>query len=85
MAIPQSTEGSPPAQRWEADRYAEHAHFVPALGQPVLDLLKPLAGERILDLGCGDGVDSTRALPTARGLPSRASLTRPFPMRRCTG
>lgn len=43
-------------QEWKADRYAEHAHFVPALGQPVLDLLKPQAGERILDLGCGDGV-----------------------------
>jgi SAM-dependent methyltransferase len=43
-------------QEWKADRYAQHAHFVPALGQPVLDLLKPNAGERILDLGCGDGV-----------------------------
>src|SRR5262249_52265408 len=30
--------------------------FVPALGQPVLDLLQPQKGERILDLGCGDGV-----------------------------
>jgi trans-aconitate methyltransferase len=29
---------------------------VPALGQPVLDLLQPEPGERILDLGCGDGV-----------------------------
>src|ERR1700730_2964441 len=44
------------AQEWNADRYAHNAHFVPALGQPVLDLLKPLRGERILDLGCGDGV-----------------------------
>ncbi len=41
---------------WNADRYAHNAHFVPALGQPVLDLLKPIRGERILDLGCGDGV-----------------------------
>jgi SAM-dependent methyltransferase len=44
------------AQEWNADRYSRNAHFVPALGQPVLDLLKPRAGERILDLGCGDGV-----------------------------
>jgi trans-aconitate methyltransferase len=47
---------SKPNQDWEADRYAQHAHFVPALGAPVLELLKPQAGERILDLGCGDGV-----------------------------
>jgi trans-aconitate methyltransferase len=44
------------AQEWNADRYAQNAHFVPTLGQPVLDLLKPIAGERVLDLGCGDGV-----------------------------
>jgi trans-aconitate methyltransferase len=44
------------AQEWNADRYAHNAHFVPALGQPVVQLLKPLAGEDILDLGCGDGV-----------------------------
>ena len=43
-------------QYWSAERYAETAHFVPALGAPVLELLAPLRGERILDLGCGDGV-----------------------------
>jgi len=43
-------------QHWKADRYSEHAHFVPTLGQPVLELLKPAPGERILDLACGDGV-----------------------------
>jgi len=43
-------------QTWRADRYSEHAHFVPALGQPVFELLQPSAGERILDLGCGGGV-----------------------------
>ncbi len=43
-------------QHWSAERYAEAAHFVPALGAPVLELLMPAAGERILDLGCGDGV-----------------------------
>jgi len=45
-----------PSQDWKADRYAQHAHFVPALGAPVLELLKPQLGERILDLACGDGV-----------------------------
>ena len=47
---------TPPRQRWNSDRYAENAPYVPALGQPVLDLLKVHPGERILDLGCGDGV-----------------------------
>jgi SAM-dependent methyltransferase len=33
---------------------------VPALGEPVLELLEPRAHERILDLGCGDGVLTRR-------------------------
>jgi SAM-dependent methyltransferase len=44
-----------PKQRWDPERYARSAGFVPALGAPVLDLLAPVAGERVLDLGCGDG------------------------------
>jgi trans-aconitate methyltransferase len=43
-------------QHWSAQRYAETAHFVPALGAPVLELLAAVPGEHILDLGCGDGV-----------------------------
>jgi trans-aconitate methyltransferase len=43
-------------QRWSAARYAETAHFVPTLGAPVLEMLAPSPGERILDLGCGDGM-----------------------------
>ena len=42
-------------QSWSAEGYARNARFVADLGQPVLDLLAPRAGERILDLGCGDG------------------------------
>ncbi len=42
-------------QRWNAVDYAAHARFVSDLAGPVLDLLEMRAGERILDLGCGDG------------------------------
>lgn len=41
---------------WDPATYAQHASFVPALGNAVLDLLAPTKGERILDLGCGDGL-----------------------------
>jgi SAM-dependent methyltransferase len=51
-----SPSPSSSSQQWCAASYAANAHFVPALGQPVLDLLQPQPGERILDLGCGDGV-----------------------------
>jgi SAM-dependent methyltransferase len=47
-------------QIWSATDYADNASFVPALGQDVLALLNPQAGERILDLGCGDGVLTLR-------------------------
>jgi trans-aconitate methyltransferase len=43
-------------QHWSAERYAATAHFVPAFGAPVVELLDAQPGERILDLGCGDGV-----------------------------
>ena len=36
--------------------YARNARFVSDLGSPVVELLAPKPGERILDLGCGDGV-----------------------------
>lgn len=40
---------------WSADGYARDAPFVSALGAPLIDVLDPRAGERVLDLGCGDG------------------------------
>ncbi len=46
---------APGHQHWDPDRYARVARFVADLGMPVVDLLAPKPGERILDLGCGDG------------------------------
>jgi trans-aconitate methyltransferase len=44
------------AQTWDPATYARNARFVSDLGSPVLELLAPKPSERILDLGCGDGV-----------------------------
>jgi SAM-dependent methyltransferase len=41
---------------WSPTDYALNAGFVPALGASILARLSPQPGERILDLGCGDGV-----------------------------
>ena len=41
--------------RWTSDAYRTNASYVPALGAAVLELLDPRPGERILDLGCGEG------------------------------
>jgi trans-aconitate methyltransferase len=42
-------------QQWSPEQYAKNARFVSDLGMPVVTLLAPRAGERILDVGCGDG------------------------------
>jgi trans-aconitate methyltransferase len=43
-------------QKWSAGTYDTHARFVSDLAVGVMDWLDPKPGERILDLGCGDGV-----------------------------
>jgi trans-aconitate methyltransferase len=52
-------------QIWNPTAYAEAGAFVPSLGAGVLEWLAPQPGERILDLGCGDG--QLTAKITARG------------------
>ena len=42
-------------QTWIPERYVSNASFVSRLGAPVLELLAAEPGERVLDLGCGEG------------------------------
>ena len=41
--------------KWDAADYAKVGAFVAQLGGAALDLLDPQPGERILDVGCGEG------------------------------
>lgn len=40
---------------WDAQRYDRSFGFVSRFGRDVLELLAPVPGERVLDLGCGTG------------------------------
>lgn len=42
-------------QTWDPSSYNHNAGFVSALGAGVVELLAPQPGERVLDLGCGEG------------------------------
>lgn len=42
-------------QRWSAADYAKNGRFVQEMAGAVFAMLAPKPGERILDLGCGDG------------------------------
>jgi SAM-dependent methyltransferase len=43
-------------QVWQAESYETNARFVSELGAEILSWLAPKRDERILDVGCGDGV-----------------------------
>jgi trans-aconitate methyltransferase len=46
--------------KWDAGEYARVGGFVAELGGAALDLLDPNPGERILDVGCGEGALTQR-------------------------
>jgi trans-aconitate methyltransferase len=45
----------PPEQRWDPALYEARAGFVPRSAADLVDLLAPVPGESVLDLGCGSG------------------------------
>ena len=54
---------TPPAemvQVWDAALYEENARFISELGLEILPLIEATHGQRILDLGCGDGYVTER-------------------------
>ena len=62
---------------WNPDSYSKNARFVSDLGEPLLNLLDPRPGERILDLGCGDGALTEKIAPagsTVLGVDSSRAL-----------
>ena len=51
-------------QHWDPGTYEKNAAFVPALAEGALEWLAPQPGERVLDLGCGDGQLTQRIAAT---------------------
>jgi SAM-dependent methyltransferase len=64
-------------QVWGAEKYEKNARFVSDMTSDVVNWLAPKPGERILDLGCGDGA-LTEKLAQAGALVTGADNSEPL-------
>jgi SAM-dependent methyltransferase len=62
--MPSTRETLLMTQNWNAEQYGKVGAFVHQLAGGVVEWLAPQPGERILDLGCGDGQLSARLAAT---------------------
>lgn len=56
MSSPRPSEPQPEKDHWTPSAYTSSASFVPLLTSKILSWLSPHPSDKILDLGCGDGV-----------------------------
>ena len=73
-------------QTWDPQAYGQNGAFVHGLAGGVLEWLEPQPGERILDLGCGDGQLTQRIAATGARVLAAWTLHRKWWRRRaCAG
>ena len=62
-------------QTWDPETYGRDGAFVHELAGGVLEWLAPQPGERILDLGCGDGQLTQRIAESGAGVVTALTLS----------
>lgn len=61
----QSTQSTTATQEWDVGRYQDQHSFVWEHGTRLIDLLHPIPGQRILDVGCGSAELTAQIAATA--------------------